>query len=102
MAKIEGNCTMYNPEEPNYNKEEVAEWKKVRDKLKELDITVRNINKCFNENKQLRKENLNLRNANIMLDSTIAILNKEVDKLEKENARLRDIISRNSEEEYCD
>ena len=61
-------------EEPNYNKEEVAEWKKVRDKLKELDITVKNVNKCFNE-------------------ATVA--------LERLNKDLY-LIKGNSEEEYCD
>lgn len=95
-------CNNDNIPEKDYTKEEVAEWKKVRDKLKELDITVKNVNKCFNENKQLRKENLNLRNNNVMLNSTISILNKEVDKLEKENAKLRSHIELFSEEEYCD
>lgn len=75
-------------DEKDYTKEEVAEWRKVRDKLKELDITVRNINRCFNENKGLRKE--------------ISLLYKRINELEKENTKLRNHIDMFGEEEYCD
>lgn len=102
MTKYEGNCTMYVPEEPNHTKEEVAEWKKVRDKLKELDITVKNINKCFNENKQLRKENLILRNNMEHANKTIDLLNKRNNELEQELIKLRTHIDMFSEEEFCD
>lgn len=75
-------------DEKDYTKEEVAEWRKVRDKLKELDITIRNINRRFNENKGLRKE--------------ISLLYKRINELEKENTKLRNHIDMFSEEEYCD
>lgn len=99
---IEGVYDEVYKDEKDYTKEEVAKWKDVRNKLKELDITIKNINTCYNENKRLRKENLNLRNAEEMLQSTIRILNNRVDELEKENTKLRNHIDMFSEEEYCD